>query len=119
MATSLAMTPEGIHSAASNPSVAATCRSRRRTVGSSPYTSSPTSASAMARRMAGVGRVTVSERRSTRAGGGTPKATGPVSRVSTRGASVHRDREHDPPEAREEREVVDDLEAAGDEERQA
>src|SRR5436189_903179 len=65
MATSLAMTPEGIHSAASNPSVAATCRSRRRTVGSSPHWSSPTSASAMARRMAGVGRVTVSERRST------------------------------------------------------
>ena len=38
---------------------------RRLTVGSSPYWSSPTSASAMARRMAGVGRVTVSERRST------------------------------------------------------
>src|SRR4029453_19084416 len=36
----------------------------RLTVGSSPYQSSPTSASAMAVRMAGVGRVTVSDRRS-------------------------------------------------------
>ena len=35
------------------------------TVGSSPQTSSPTSASAIARRISGVGRVTVSERRST------------------------------------------------------
>src|SRR3954470_13599070 len=34
-------------------------------MGSSPYTSSPTSASAMARRISGVGLVTVSERRST------------------------------------------------------
>ena len=39
--------------------------SSRFTVGSSPYQSSPTSASAMARRISGVGRVTVSERRST------------------------------------------------------
>ena len=36
----------------------------RRTVGSSPYTSSPTSAEAIAARMASVGRVTVSLRRS-------------------------------------------------------
>ena len=43
--------------------------SSRLTVGSSPKTSSPTSASAMARRMAGVGRVTVSERRSITASG--------------------------------------------------
>ena len=49
---------------ASLPSSAATCASRRRTVGSPSRTSSPTSASAIARRMAAVGRVTVSERRS-------------------------------------------------------
>ena len=40
-------------------------RLSRLTVGSSPYTSSPTSASAIARRISGVGVVTVSERRST------------------------------------------------------
>jgi hypothetical protein len=37
---------------------------RRLVLGSSPYWSSPTGASAMAARMASVGRVTVSERRS-------------------------------------------------------
>src|SRR5262245_25538012 len=44
---------------------AAAASSRRRTVGSSRYTSSPTSAEAIARRIAGVGFVTVSLRRST------------------------------------------------------
>ena len=40
-------------------------RDRRRfTVGSSPYTSSPTSAAAIAIRISGVGRVTVSDRKS-------------------------------------------------------
>src|SRR6476646_9074787 len=68
--------------------------------------------------MAGVGRVTVSERRST-TGGGTPKATGRAARVSTRGPPVDRDRQRDAAEAGEEREVVDDLEPAGKEERQA
>src|SRR5476651_534639 len=58
------MVPVGKKSAASFPSISATRASRRRTVGSPSSTSSPTSASAMARRMAGVGRVTVSERRS-------------------------------------------------------
>ena len=51
-------------SPASLPSSSAERSSSARTVGSSPKTSSPTSASAIARRMAGEGRVTVSERRS-------------------------------------------------------
>src|SRR6266508_4641330 len=46
------------------PTIAAHRSSRLLTVGSSPYQSSPTSASAMARRIASVGLVTVSERRS-------------------------------------------------------
>src|SRR5215470_3425721 len=46
------------------PSSSATRACRRLTVGSSPKTSSPTSARAIASRIAGVGRVTVSERRS-------------------------------------------------------
>jgi hypothetical protein len=60
----LAMVPLGTSSAASVPSRSATRSCSARTVGSSPYTSSPTSASAMARRIPAVGRVTVSERRS-------------------------------------------------------
>src|SRR5947209_2086558 len=52
-------------SAASLPAVSAESASRRCTVGSSFQTSSPTSASSMARRMAGVGRVKVSLRSST------------------------------------------------------
>ena len=64
MAIALPIVPDGTNSAASMPSSSAARRSRRSTVGSSPYTSSPTSASAMARRISGVGRVTVSERRS-------------------------------------------------------
>src|SRR5947199_5345052 len=59
------MVPVGTNSAASFPRISAARSSRRFTVGSSPYTSSPTSASAMARRISGVGLVTVSERRST------------------------------------------------------
>ena len=47
------------------PASAATRRSSSMVVGSSPMTSSPTIASAIARRMAGVGLVTVSLRRST------------------------------------------------------
>src|SRR5581483_7780849 len=61
----LPMVPEATKSAASFPHRSADISSKRLTVGSSRYTSSPTSASAMARRMAGVGRVTVSLRRST------------------------------------------------------
>src|SRR5689334_2767876 len=61
----LPMVPLGTYTAASRPNSAATSASRALTDGSSPYTSSPTSASAIARRMPGVGRVSVSERRST------------------------------------------------------
>src|SRR5262249_28772705 len=56
--------PDGTNSAASLPSRSATRSCRRLTVGSSCITSSPTSAAAMAARMPGVGRVTVSLRRS-------------------------------------------------------
>src|SRR5262249_23371588 len=58
------MVPEGTYSAASFPSNRAVTSWRRLTQGSSPKTSSPTSASAMARRMPGEGFVTVSLRRS-------------------------------------------------------
>ena len=63
------MVPLGMRQAASLPVIAAARSSSSRTVGSSPYTSSPTRAPAMARRISGVGSVTVSERRSTRAVG--------------------------------------------------
>src|ERR1700730_17704843 len=61
----LPMHPVGTKIAASLPKSFAASRSNRFTVGSSAYTSSPPSASAMARRISGVGRVTVSLRRST------------------------------------------------------
>src|SRR5205085_11936482 len=54
----------GTKSAASFSKTSAARSCRRLTVGSSPYTSSPTSASAIARRIEGVGFVTVSLRRS-------------------------------------------------------
>src|SRR5688572_28488162 len=63
--TRLPMVPEATKSAASLPSLAAAAASSRWTVGSSPQTSSPTSARAMASRISGVGSVSVSERRST------------------------------------------------------
>src|SRR6516165_582789 len=56
--------PDGTNTAASLPSRSATTSSSRLTVGSSPKTSSPTSAAFMAARMPAVGRVTVSLRRS-------------------------------------------------------
>ena len=59
-----AMCPDGTKSAASLPSSPATSSCSRLTVGSSPYWSSPTGASAIAARISGDGRVTVSERRS-------------------------------------------------------
>ena len=62
----LAIVPDGTNSDASFPTRSAKAASSRATVGSSPNPSSPTSASAMARRISGVGRVTVSLRRSTR-----------------------------------------------------
>src|SRR5919201_4302284 len=63
--TRLPMVPEATKTAASLPRRAAAIASRRWTVGSSPQTSSPTSARAMASRISGVGSVSVSERRST------------------------------------------------------
>src|SRR6266540_6680168 len=61
-----AIVPVGRNAAASLPTASAHRSWRRFTVGSSPYQSSPTSASAIARRIAAEGAVTVSERRSTR-----------------------------------------------------
>src|SRR3990170_2882930 len=63
-ATRLPMVPLATKRPASLPTASAARRSRRLTVGSSEKTSSPTSASNMAWRMAGVGRVMVSLRRS-------------------------------------------------------
>src|SRR3954464_6514744 len=63
-ASTLAIEPVGMNSAASCPNRPATRSSSRATVGSSPYTSSPTSARAIACRIASVGRVRVSLRRS-------------------------------------------------------
>src|SRR4051812_6655366 len=58
------MLPDGVNRAASCPNRAAACSCSSCSVGSSSNTSSPTGAAAMAARMAAVGRVTVSERRS-------------------------------------------------------
>ena len=58
--------PEGTKSAASLPSISATRICSSMTVGSSPSTSSPTTAAAIASRIGGVGCVTVSLRKSTR-----------------------------------------------------
>src|ERR1700754_4304507 len=66
MAIWLAIDPDGANRAASWPKSEATDASRALIVGSSPYTSSPTTADAIAARMPDVGRVTVSERKSTR-----------------------------------------------------
>src|SRR6185436_17134020 len=64
--TRLPMVPEATKRPASLPRRAAAVASSRWTVGSSPQTSSPTSARAMASRISGVGSVSVSERRSTK-----------------------------------------------------
>src|SRR5438045_3347912 len=61
-----AIVPVGVQMAASLPNMAATLSCSRLMVGSSPNTSSPTSASAMALRMPGPGLVTVSLRKSMR-----------------------------------------------------
>ena len=63
-ATRLPIVPEATKSPASLPSSSAARSSRAMTVGSSPKTSSPTSAAAIARRISAVGLVTVSDRRS-------------------------------------------------------
>src|SRR5687768_15771380 len=60
------MDPVGTNSPASFPRRSAAYSCNEFTVGSSPNTSSPTGASAIALRISGVGRVTVSERRSMR-----------------------------------------------------
>ena len=62
------MVPDGRNIAASLPSSAATRSHSAQTVGSEPACSSPTSAAAIAARIPGVGRVWVSEARSTRTG---------------------------------------------------
>src|SRR6202035_814176 len=62
----LPIVPEGTKSAAAVPIAAAASSCSVRTVGASPKTSSPTSASAIARRISASGRVTVSDRRSMR-----------------------------------------------------
>src|SRR5918999_4215551 len=67
-ATWFAIVPLGRNSAACMPKRSATSSWSLLTDGSSPYWSSPTSASAMARRIPWVGRVTVSDRRSMRSG---------------------------------------------------
>ena len=59
-ASTLAIDPVGVNRAASWPNSPATRSSSARTVGSSPYTSSPTSARTIASRIAAVGRVRVS-----------------------------------------------------------
>src|SRR2546423_8011625 len=64
IAVRLAMVPLGVRHAAAFPSTAAAYSSRARTVGSSPYTSSPSRAVVIARRIAGVGSVNVSLRSS-------------------------------------------------------
>src|SRR6516162_9497851 len=56
--------PEGTYIEASKPSISATSASSALMLGSSPKTSSPTGASAIAARIAAVGRVTVSLRKS-------------------------------------------------------
>src|SRR6187551_3823436 len=63
------MVPVGNQSAASLPSSAAPCSCSALTDGSSPNWSSPTGAAAITARISGVGRVTVSERRSIKDGG--------------------------------------------------
>src|SRR5512141_837236 len=63
-ATRFDCVPEGTNSAASNPSSAAVSASSALTLGSSPKTSSPTGAAAITARIAAVGRVTVSLRKS-------------------------------------------------------
>jgi hypothetical protein len=75
-ATWFAIVPDGRKIAASLPSIAATRSCSALTVGSSPYWSSPTGAAAIAARMAAVGRVTVSERRSMAIGAIILKASG-------------------------------------------
>ena len=81
--------PDVTNNPAGNPRSAATSASSALTVGSSPYTSSPTSASAIAIRMPALGRVIVSLRRSTTGAAHTPRRRprSATSRSATRKAS--------------------------------
>ncbi len=81
----LAIDPVGVKRAASLPNSPATCSSSARTVGSSPYTSSPTSARAIAARIPSVGLVTVSLRRSITPATLRPWASRPAGRHTSRG----------------------------------
>ena len=81
-ASRLASDPVGVKSAASCPNSAATRSCSALTVGSSPYTSSPTSAAAIAARIASVGRVTVSLRRSIGVGHEPHQTTRPLASCS-------------------------------------
>ena len=77
----LPIVPEGTNTAASLPTAAAARSSSAITVGSSPQTSSPTSAVAITRRIASVGRVKVSERNSYM-GGDSIEVTRPRCRLA-------------------------------------
>jgi hypothetical protein len=68
VAATLHMVPDGMKTAASFPKRSETRSHSRLTLGSSPICSSPTSARAMASRIAGVGRVWVSDSRLMRTG---------------------------------------------------
>src|SRR5208337_1092476 len=80
------MVPDGRNSAASLPSRVATRSCSALADGSSPYWSSPTGAAAIAERIAAVGRVTVSERRSIGTSA-APDMRGLRDRVFTQGGS--------------------------------
>lgn len=77
-AATLHMVPEGRNTAASLPSSMAVRAQSSLTIGSSPSCSSPTSAQAMASRIAGDGLVWVSESRLMRTGGSAGSGEGGV-----------------------------------------
>src|SRR6266403_5827003 len=83
VAATLHMVPDGMNTAACLPSKSATRSHSKFTVGSSPICSSPTSARAIASRMAGVGRVWVSDNRLMRTGGCLGSRGGGVYMVSS------------------------------------
>ena len=89
-ATRLPIAPLATNSPASLPRSEAARSSSSMTVGSSPNTSSPTSASAIARRMAGVGLVTVSLRRSMRGMDGEYRLDGGQGPLATRRRAIER-----------------------------
>src|SRR5690349_16885654 len=82
----LAMEPDGANSAASCPNSVATRFCRSLTLGSSPNTSSPTGAAAIAARMPSVGLVIVSARRTT----GPVAARSPTKHLRHEEGQLHR-----------------------------